>query len=1401
MALFRPGQTTGGTSTTASYILSSGVDGPYGMNSILSASYAVTSSYSLKGIVTASAVGSTITFTKGDGSQFDISVVGGGGPSGTGLTLEINGNNLLLTSASTTLSTVQIYPASSSYTASFVTSSNVWGPFGRNSVLSASYASSSTSASYALTASYALNAGGGSGTPGGANQQIQFNSASVFSGSANLKFDYANNNVVLTGSLLVTQSYISSVDYIDFQLLDTTQQPTQNEGRLFWNSDTKTLQLDLEQNFHTDLNQQLLVRVVNKTGDNLPTGTVVYISGSQGNRPGIATASWTGDQTSAATIGFTAKAINNNNNGYVITRGILDGVNTATYTPGTPLYLSSSGQYTNTPPDAPLHEVRLGKVIVQDATVGAIYVDVMNGYELTELHDVKTTTYNDGDLLVQSGSLWINSKQLTGSYSLTGSLQATSFTGSFTGIVSASNLSGSEFYVPRWSTGGYRLVSSNIWDSGSSVNIGTNGGTGASLYVTDGIGGVIPVSILKGSGTQDALRVNSATTGTVVRIQNSGGGTLLTAQSTSPGTITRFNVGNSGAIYVSGSTTANEGNGTTWSSSFSQAGELYFTSLVTSSTATNVLTYNSTTGRVFFTASSAIGGGGGGGGDITAVTAGDGLSGGGASGDVTLALSTGSTHFIDGVSKLTGSLLTTTSFNSWTGSNTSQFAGTASFATTAVTSSYPISVTGSSLYSTAPAAGVPNIPGANDSIFFGFTAGNVATNASSSNFLGKFAGSQATNASFSNFIGDSPGLSATNANNSNFLGFSAGQSATHASQSNFLGRTAGTSATNAASSNFIGLAAGNGATNANNSNFIGNNAGALATHASHSNFLGYRAGRSAINAPFSTLIGYQVGYNNVFLPETSIGSNNIIIGTNITLPYSASNSINLGGIIFATGSYSTIAGAPFSGSAGGRIGINVVSPTYNFHVSGTVGFPNLTDSNTATKVVLLDNNGQLFTTASSAIGGGGGGDFVPSAWTGSNTSQFAGTASFATTASYAANATQGTNTTGTFSAAATWYFPHNLGTRYPIIQVLDTNYNQIVPQNIELTDANTATITFPTAIAGYAIASVGGANITQINNTASATFATTGSNIFKGSQTFSGSLIPAGPYTNNTSSYDLGSATAAWRDIYVSNGSIKMISGSNSASIQFNNGALTFAGAAVTLPSSSTSPTASYVNTLNQDVIITGSLVVGSGSNGPSENTLTLGARNAAGEGGQLGLNASGGSYTSASFIDVYQDRLRILKGTNASSTAELASVNLHTGYLTVAVGAVTMPSRPAFRVVGNGNNNPSVNTIISGSIATVDYNQGSYYNNTNGQFTCPVAGLYHVWYVGRTQNTSLASVAILKNNGGTPLAYWESNANTGHFGTSAVVSLAVNDVVTAKVTAGTVTFDANDNWGVAYIG
>jgi hypothetical protein len=58
-------------------------------------------------------------------------------------------------------------------------------------------------------------------------------------------------------------------------------------------------------------------------------------------------------------------------------------------------------------------------------------------------------------------------------------------------------------------------------------------------------------------------------------------------------------------------------------------------------------------------------------------------------------------------------------------------------------------------------------------------------------------------------------------------------------------------------------------------------------------------------------------------------------------------------------------------------------------------------------------------------------------------------------------------------------------------------------------------------------------NASTLDSKSASTFATTGSNTFVGTQTHSGSILPA---VDNT--YDLGSATYQWRDVYVSSGSL-----------------------------------------------------------------------------------------------------------------------------------------------------------------------------------------------------------------------------------------------------------------------
>jgi len=59
------------------------------------------------------------------------------------------------------------------------------------------------------------------------------------------------------------------------------------------------------------------------------------------------------------------------------------------------------------------------------------------------------------------------------------------------------------------------------------------------------------------------------------------------------------------------------------------------------------------------------------------------------------------------------------------------------------------------------------------------------------------------------------------------------------------------------------------------------------------------------------------------------------------------------------------------------------------------------------------------------------------------------------------------------SPSATWTFNHLLNYRYPNVTVYNASNEVIVPQSITATDVNTLTLTFGSAVAGYAIANIG----------------------------------------------------------------------------------------------------------------------------------------------------------------------------------------------------------------------------------------------------------------------------------------------------------------------------------------
>jgi len=176
---------------------------------------------------------------------------------------------------------------------------------------------------------------------------------------------------------------------------------------------------------------QLKHIVKNSTGSTITKGTVVYTAGADGTNILIDKALATTDQFSAETLGFLEQDLAQNATGYVVTSGLVTGVNTSGTDPGEPIWLSgtTAGGVTfgfANKPQAPVHTVYMG-VVTKKSTQGEVFVHISNGWELDELHNVKITSVQDNDILVYDSttSLWQN-QQLS-------STQGIAFTSSHSG--------------------------------------------------------------------------------------------------------------------------------------------------------------------------------------------------------------------------------------------------------------------------------------------------------------------------------------------------------------------------------------------------------------------------------------------------------------------------------------------------------------------------------------------------------------------------------------------------------------------------------------------------------------------------------------------------------------------------------------------------------------------------------------------------------------------------------------------------------------------------------------------------------------------------------------------------------------------------------------------------------
>jgi hypothetical protein len=183
------------------------------------------------------------------------------------------------------------------------------------------------------------------------------------------------------------------------------------ERILTWNDTDGTLEFGMKGgNVTQQIGQKLPVLVKHADNAGLENGKVVYIAGSDGSNKTVRYAQANSELTSAVTFGLMTESSTGGNKAFCTTFGLVRNINTSNLTEGKVAWLSAdtAGAMTAVRPIAPKHGVMIGFCIRKHATEGIIFVEVQNGYELNELHDVHTPNPTDNQVLTwnSANSRW-----------------------------------------------------------------------------------------------------------------------------------------------------------------------------------------------------------------------------------------------------------------------------------------------------------------------------------------------------------------------------------------------------------------------------------------------------------------------------------------------------------------------------------------------------------------------------------------------------------------------------------------------------------------------------------------------------------------------------------------------------------------------------------------------------------------------------------------------------------------------------------------------------------------------------------------------------------------------------------------------------------------------------------
>lgn len=128
-----------------------------------------------------------------------------------------------------------------------------------------------------------------------------------------------------------------------------------------------------------------------KLGQTLAKGAAVYVSSANGTNMIVSAASNTSEALSSKTFGLLETGGVTNDLVKCVTFGLLAGLDTSTAQAGDPVWLGVNGALIfglANKPYAPKHLVYIGVVTRVQSNNGEIFVNIQNGFELKEIHDV-----------------------------------------------------------------------------------------------------------------------------------------------------------------------------------------------------------------------------------------------------------------------------------------------------------------------------------------------------------------------------------------------------------------------------------------------------------------------------------------------------------------------------------------------------------------------------------------------------------------------------------------------------------------------------------------------------------------------------------------------------------------------------------------------------------------------------------------------------------------------------------------------------------------------------------------------------------------------------------------------------------------------------------------------------